>query len=436
MKKNILVISFDDAIAYWRYKTIFSGELKTPNLDRICQVSSAFHSAYCQSPLCGPSRASLMSSQPPHVTGVHNNAKAFQRLRPQDTWSYQLKVDGYFCSSGGKIHHGYKPLPQEVHDILYSDERKYFSADMKHNPNVPADITGGSGGGVSTTDPKDDARYYDDQSANSFINFISIYDRDQPFYREVGFFSPHTPFMTPKRFKDLYKPSLFEYPPEWSAEIDPEKTDPIPSWANFKTHKTRYWKLSIRNYFSAMSHGDYHLGRVWDALQASEHAKNTIVIILADHGMHLGEKRRFGKSTLLEQVANVPLIIYDPDSPRPQRIEDPVALLDVGPTVLNIANLPEMEGRLGRSLVPLMNGTKEWPDRTVPTLKRDSASVRKGRYRFIRYETGECEMYDLQNDWWQMAPLEPDHPDYDEVFEAHLACCRAHGLDFNEKKSA
>lgn len=433
MKKNVLVISFDDAIAYWHYRNIFKGELKTPNLDRICEVSSAFHAAYCQSPLCGPSRASFMSAQPPHITGIHANEKVFGRVKPQEMWSYRMKENGYFCSSGGKVHHGYKPLAEEIHEILYSDERKFFSADMRHNPQIAADIVGGAGGGVATTDPKDDGRFYDDQSANSFIDFISSYDRDQPFYREVGFFSPHTPFITPKRFKDLYRPSEFEYPPEWSAELDPDKNAPVPEWANFKTHKARYWKLSIRNYFSAMSHGDYHLGRVWDALQASAHAKDTIVIILTDHGMHLGEKRRFGKSTLLEQVANVPLIIHDPDRAKPQVIEDPVALLDVGLTVLDMVGLPAMEGRLGQSLVPLMNGTASWPDRAIPTLKRDSASVRKGRYRFIRNSTGECEMYDIKSDWWQMKRLGPDHPDYQDMFEAHHACCKAHGCDFEVK---
>ncbi len=434
MKKNVLVISFDDAIAYWHYKTVFKGKLQTPNLDRICESSTAFHAAYCQSPLCGPSRASFMSSLPPHVTGVHTNeTKAFQRLKPADMWSYKLKSDGYFCSSGGKVHHGYKPLATGIHEALYSDEPKFFSADMRLNPKIAANLEGGAGGGVATTDAKDDKRYYDDQSANSFINFISSYDRDQPFYREVGFFSPHTPFMTPKRFKDLYKPSEFEYPKDWTTEIDPKATDGIPSWANFKTYKTRYWKLSVRNYFSAISHGDYHLGRVWDALQASPHAKSTIVVILTDHGLHLGEKRRFGKSTLLEQVANVPFIIHDPAAPAAQVIHDPVALLDVGPTVLDMVGLPEMPDAYGRSLVPLMNGTQTWPDRAVPTLRREGASARIGKYRFIRPLSGDGEMFDLTTDWWQIRPLGPDHPDYAAVAEAHAACCKAHGMDFDAK---
>jgi choline-sulfatase len=437
MKKNIVVVSFDDAIAYWHYKRIFRVELQTPNLDKICAVSTAFHAAYCQSPLCGPSRASFMSAQPPHKTGVlKNEIKVFDMIRPEDIWTYRLKQDGYFCSSGGKVHHGYKPLPPEIHDVLYSDERKYFSADMRKHPDVNAELAGGIGGGISTTDPEDDSTYYDWQSTESFIKFLSEYQGDAPFYREVGFFSPHKPFMTPKRFKDLYKGSDFEYPPEWEDEIDPARDAPKPYLANFKTHKARYWKLSVRNYFSAMSHGDYHLGRVWETLQASVHAKNTIVIVLTDHGLHLGENRRFGKSTLLEQVANVPLIIYDPETPEAKTIKDSVALIDVGPTVMEMVGLPPLANCIGNSLVPLMNGTESWPDRPVPTLQVGGATIRKGPYRFTRHENGDTELHDIVSDWWQKRPLGSDHPAYQDMHAAHLDCCREYGFGFDQMKES
>jgi choline-sulfatase len=433
MKKNIVVLSFDDAVAFWHYKRIFGAELQTPNLDRICAVSTAFHAAYCQSPLCGPSRASFMSGQPPHKTGVlANEDKTFAMMRPEQMWGYRLKQSGYFCSSGGKVHHGYKPLPPEIHEALYSDEPKWFSADLRRNPKIEAEEAGGLGGGVSTVNPKDDKTYYDWQSSDSFVKFISNYKGDAPFYREVGFFSPHSPFMTPKRFKDLYVGSSFQYPPEWDEEINPDSKVPIPFWANFKTFKTRHWKLSVRNYFSAISHGDHYLGRVWDALQASDHAKNTVFIVLTDHGLHLGENRRFGKSTLLEQVANVPLIIHDPETPEEKTIKDPVALIDIGPTIMDLAGLPPLTDCPGKSLVPLMNGAQSWPDRPIPTLQAVGASVRKGPYRFIRQKNGDAEMYDIVSDWWQKRPLGKDHPAYPEMYEAHRNCCREYGLDFDQ----
>ena len=431
MRKNVILFSFDDCIAFWRYKSLFGVELKTPNLDRIRAVSTTFLAAYCQSPLCGPSRASFMSGRSPCETGIlDNKSKIFSVLKPKDIWSYQLKNNGFYCSSGGKVHHGYVPLPDKIHAQLYSDDRKFFPRDLRLRPGVKSRAFGGSGGGLATLDPEDDLGYYDAQSARSFIEFLDRYDGDAPFYREVGFFSPHTPFITPARFKKLYKAVDFQYPPEWDEELkeDGDSSDEVR--VNFRTHDKRYWQRSVRNYFSAVSHGDYHLGMVWDALQASPHARNTIMVLLTDHGLHLGEKRRFGKSTLLEQVANVPFIIHDPDYPVRQEIEESVALIDVGPTIMDMVGLPPPPRSLGRSVLPLMTGAEVGPERAVPTLQADGASIRKGRYRFTRTMAGKAVLHDLVEDWWQRHPKGPEHPAFSELSEAHQAVCAAYGLYF------
>lgn len=429
-KKNILVISLDDAFSFWRYKTMFGIELQTPNLDRICSQSTAFHAAYCQSPLCGPSRASFMSGKAPPQTGVYENKdKVFKKLEAQSMWSYKLKEDGYFCSSGGKVHHGFKPLPQNIHKVLYSDEAKGFRIDLKLRKEFEQSMNGGNGGGISTTNPKDDSYYHDYQSAASFEKFITNYDGDAPFYREVGFFSPHSPFITPQRFKRMYPIHRFRYPKEWADGFNRGSYSEAQIKKNFRTHDRRFWRKSVRNYFAAFSHGDHHLGTVWDALMNSPHASSTVVILLTDHGYHLGENQRFGKSTLWEQAALVPIIIYDPDS-RKQRVQtDPVALLDTGPTVLDYAGLPPLENCAGRSLRPLMHGTSQDPDRAVPTFNRHGSAIRKGKYRFIRYLDGTTEFFDLENDWWQQRNLQANHPDYADMAAAHEDCCRAHGLE-------
>lgn len=431
MRKNVVLLSFDDCFAFWRYRSIFGVELKTPNLDRIRAVSSTFLSAYCQSPLCGPSRASFMSGRSPCETGIlDNKTKAFSVLKPEDIWSYQLKENGFYCSSGGKVHHGYVPLPDGIHEKLYSDGKKFFPRDLRLRPDVNSRAFGGAGGGHATLDPEDDMGYYDAQSAKSFVEFLDRFDSDAPFYREVGFFSPHSPFITPVRFKNLYRAVDFQYPSEWDEElkVDGALSDEVS--ANFRTHDKRYWQRSVRNYFSAVSHGDYHLGLVWDALQASPHAKNTIVVLLTDHGLHLGEKRRFGKSTLLEQVANVPFIIYDPERPMRQDIDEPVALIDVGPTVLDIVGLPALPRSLGQSLLPLISKPETSGERAVPTLRADGASIRKGRYRFTRTLAGKAMLHDLVDDWWQRHPQGPEHPAFAELSEAHRAVCAAYDLQF------
>lgn len=216
-QKNVLLVSFDDCGSYWHYKTAFGEPLLTPNLDRICAESSAFRAAYCQAPVCGPSRASFMSGRMPPETGIHDNrTDVFEVVPPQDFWSHRLKQGGYFCSSGGKVHHKYKPVRRKVQAVLYSDGRKRFSDDMHMPPGVAKKKYGGNRGGWGTTDEKDDWMYYDHQSADSAIEFLDSYDDSRPFYREVGFYSPHGPHYTPARFKEMYNQRRFRMPEAWA----------------------------------------------------------------------------------------------------------------------------------------------------------------------------------------------------------------------------
>ncbi|MEL7091096.1 MAG: sulfatase-like hydrolase/transferase [Pseudomonadota bacterium] len=428
-ERNILLISFDDAVAFWKYKRIFGAALSTPNLDRICDQSTSFHAAYTQAPVCNPSRASFMSGLSPAQSGITMPKKeVFDCILPRDFIPAHLKDHGYFSSSGGKGVGGYLPLDPDWHAQLYSDERKKFRKDWK----VPPDISrayGGFRGGKAIINPERDRRLYDFQATNSAISFLDDYAGDQPFFREVGYYSPHGPWITPARFKEMYDTRGFEKPRAWA--------DGFPEAPHFDAEFTRNfnadgplenWQKSVRNYFSAVSHVDHHLGRLWDALKASPHADSTVVIITSDHGHHLGDHHRFRKHTLFEQACNVPLIIHDPALPVPQVVTDPVALVDIVPTILDYAGLAPMPGRVGRSLRDLM-ALGRAPDRAVPTFLRGNSAIRKGRYRFIHYEDGHTQLFDLAQDWWQTRDLGPDHPAYGDMADAHRETCLAYGHD-------
>lgn len=373
-RRNILLFSFDDCISYWPYKSVFNESLQTPNLDRICKQSTVFHSAYCQAPICGPSRGSFMSGRTPHQLNIHDNSLTlFDRVTPEEISSFSFNSNGYYCSSGGKMYHtGNGMLPGPIHRQLYSDRRKRFNGDMRIPKELELKSFGGHRKGWATTDAKDDATYYDHEAASSAIDFLENYDRDAPFYREIGFHSPHGPHLTPARFKEMYDEDNFVRPDEWEDGFDKNAycNEYMEQNAFLKSGDTSWWRKSVRNYFAALSHGDYHLGRVWDALRESKHADNTVVVILSDHGFHLGNRNQYRKTTLWEQVARVPLIIFDPLRGQPQEIYDPVALLDVGPTVLDLAGLPVFDDTLlGRSLCPMLDGARD-PDRVVPTFLR------------------------------------------------------------------
>jgi len=430
-KLNVLLISFDDAINPWPYLTAFKEPIQIPNLQRIAEQSTLFEAAYSQASVCGPSRASLMTGRSTHQLGVHGNEDDIFKLHdPRIVWPYTLKKHGYYCSSGGKVHHGFIKLDPAVHAILYDDDHKFFARDR----NIPlyAETThfGGVQKGIATVHPEDDEKFHDARAAQSAIDFIENYDADQPFYREVGFYSPHGPFYTPARFKEMYRVPQITRPMAWDEEY--EKTEysetTFPPKYTF-AQKNRLWKQSVRNYFSAYSHGDYHLGRVWDALKNSKHADNTLVIFFSDHGFHLGNLDRFMKSTLWEQVASIPLIIHDPRRKDAQSIIDPVGLIDIGPTVLDMLDLPPIDETMGQSLTGLMNGDRN-PDRAIPTFFYNDVAIRKGRYRMIRYRDGSTQMYDLENDYWQVRNLGNEHPEYSHMFSALQQTSAAYGFKF------
>lgn len=428
--KNILLIGMDDAFSFWRFRKAFGVELKLPNLDRICAQSTAFHAAYCQVPVCGPSRASAMSGLSPYETGVLDNySNIYDVLRPEQMWQFRLKEKGYFCSAAGKIHHGYKPQPPEIHDVMYSHGPRHVFFGPKLD--APHKKMGGRMGGVGTTEPADDRLYYDYRSAQDAIRFLNTYDGSAPFYREVGFHHPHPPFRTPVRFKDMYNVDDFIQPEAWKDGFEHSPFADVFMKENMDRTNLEDWRTSIRNYFSAFSHVDAELGRVWDALKSSAHAENTIVVIWSDHGYHMGDKNRFRKLTLWEEAASIPLIIHDPGQSG-RVITDPVALTDMGPTILDYANAPPMRHAVGRSLRPAVEG-KPLPPRPAPTFLYGSVSARTGNYRITLYQDGSSELYDVVNDPWQTKNLAGQIPEYDRAMQDLLTICREYGVQVIRK---
>lgn len=428
-QKNIILITVDDGGAFWRFRDVFGAQLQTPNLDRMFAASTVFSSAYCQAPICGPSRNSLMSGLAPHQTGILDNyINLFSVLRPEQLWQFKLKQAGYYCSTAGKIHHGFGPLPKDIHDTLYSHPPQR----IKFGPprDVPVTRFGGLTGGAATTDPEHDALYYDHQSASDAINFLQNHDANVPFYREVGFHHPHIPLKTPLAFKQMYDEEEFVQPEAWKNGFDVSDYPDQFMVENIDLRDQDYWRKSVRNYFSAYSHVDSHVGRVWDALQASAHADNTVVVFTSDHGFHLGDKNRMRKYTLWEETCRVPLMVHDPQV-APREIADPVALLDVGPTILDYAGCQPLRGAPGKSLRPLIDGDSD-PDRAVPTFLFGNTSMRKGQYRITLYQNGDSEFHDVDKDPWLTSNLAGKHPDYDRMRRELVAVSANHGLTLSE----
>lgn len=437
-RKNILFVSFDDAVSPWAYKTAFGEPLQTPNLDRLCQNATAFHAAYAQAPICAPSRASMMMGQMPPRTGILDNSSHSPALiDPDRIWSNRLRENGYYCSSGGKVHHGFKPLRPAVHRALYDDRRKRFPSDVGISDEVRkrAKAFGGFRKGFGTADHVDDDTFYDRKVADSAIEFLEKYDRDAPFYREVGFFGPHVPWITPARFKRMYDARKLTIPPDWTGYVNDNRyvMEHIPERTELRSVK--FWQDSVRNYFSAYSHGDHQLGRVLDALRQSRHSQNTIVAVISDHGFHLGNRNLLRKTTLWEQSLRVPMVIFDPDNPVGRRVESPVALIDIGPTLLDLAGLSPPDGCDGRPLRSALSGGPV-PERAIPSFYKGNMAIREGDYRLIRYEDGSMQLFDVIGDFWQLRDLGSGHDAFPRMQRLLIECAQEYGFNLSETGTA
>lgn len=433
--KNILLISFDDAVAFWHYKTLFGQELQTPNLDRICAQSTAFHAAQCQVPVCSPSRASFMTGLSPFKTGITDrDPNIFETVPPQRLWPARLKQAGYFSSTGGKVASGFRALPDWAHEIAHSDEPQIYRVARRQRRYKGREIpdhtsNGGFRDGLGATTRTGEKQLYDHAVVNRAKAFLTNYDDMQtPFYRGVGFQSPHGPWITPQSFKEMYKPFRFKTPDAWTGGFRPHPAADRLAEPNVQEISLPFWRKSLRNYFSSLSYADERLGQVWDALKASPHADRTVVIIVSDHGLHLGERDRFRKDTLWEAVTNVPLIIHDPDQPEGRVVTDPVGLIDLANTVMDYAGLPPVKDSPGRSLRPAVNG-QPLPERAIPTFMDNNVTIRKGRYRFTLYTDGTLELHDVVKDRWQKHDLGDQHPAFPHMQKALIECCEDWGFD-------
>ena len=234
-------------------------------------------------------------------------------------------------------------------------------------------------------------------------------DYEKPFFMAVGFVRPHVPFTAPKEFFDLYSLDGLQAP-----DIPANEMADIPIMGksiaygrllggdDYAVHKVSdtFSQEMVLAYLACVSFVDAEIGKVVDALEASGHAKDTVIVLWSDHGQHLGEKRTWRKQTLWEEATRVPLFFKAPGSATPpNKNSQVVSLLDIYPTLVDLCDLPKSDRLEGESLVPLFNDTKA--SRSRPVLSSwyyGNFAVRSNQWRYIRYRDGTSELYDHQKD--------------------------------------
>lgn len=413
---------------------------KTPHLDAFAKRGVLFERAYCQFPHCNPSRASLLSGLRPHTTRVTDNAdNLYKNIPGVMTLPHHFRRNGYATARCGKIFHLGVPTGTESMDdpqawdfgTPFKDERPY---PPKRESAVK--VTTGKKQGLpwtETTGTDDDL--VDGNFAKTAVEWLEKRDQSKPFFLAVGFHRPHLPLVAPAKYFDLYPFDSIKLPAEPAddeADIPaPARNGSVPGYAITTTPEQR--RAAIRGYLATVSFMDAQAGRVLDALKRLGLADNTIVIFAGDHGWHLGEHGLWHKRSLFEESARVPFLVHAPGAKgNGQRSASLVELLDVYPTLCDLAGVPAPGSLQGKSLRPVLNDPRATlhdgaftQARRGPKAEHWGRSVRTTRWRCTEWDEGRngIELYDHDADPREFTNLanDPTHAAVLKELRATLA---------------
>ena len=422
-RPNVLFISVDDLNDWIGCLRGYPG-VSTPNIDALARRGVLFANAHCASPLCNPSRTALLTGWAPHRTGIYNNENFWRPSLPDAvSLPEYFRREGYFVAGAGKVFHhtaGNNPPSQwDEFQLQVFDDPWYRRADWypwnKRVPNPPGhpfnglrDFAGEFDWGVLPNQTDND---YGDARAVEFGEKILARPHAKPFFLAVGLWHPHIPLFSPQRYFDLYPPDkvkLPETPADDLADI-PKTGQEFAAFrrAEFeRLQKEGKWKEAVRAYLAAISFADALIGRLLRALDQSAHAKNTVIVFWSDNGWHLGEKQHFHKSTLWQRSTHVPLIFAGAGIKKGPARAQPVSLLDIYPTLIDLCRTTPRRDLDGQSLKPLLDNPKAGRDPIVTTYLPGNHAVRDERWRYIRYHDGGEELYDHSadpNEWKNLA---------------------------------
>ncbi|MBS1787338.1 MAG: sulfatase [Acidobacteria bacterium] len=420
---NVLFISTDDMnndLGCYGHPLV-----KSPNIDRLAAQGVMFDRAYCQFPLCSPSRSSLMTGLRPDTTEVYDLQKHFRSVLPDVVTLPQLFMkNGYFAARVGKIYHYGNPGqigtdglddPQSWNMVVNprgvdKDEEKVLT---NYTP------TRGLGSSLSFyASPAPDEDHTDGKVAAETIKLLEA-NKDRPFFIAAGFYRPHCPFIAPKKYFDLYPLEKIAAP-----KFSPEEWKMVPAPAlwlkepNFGVTADQQ-REAIRAYYASISFVDANVGRLMDALKRLNLADNTIIVFWSDHGYLLGQHGQWMKQSLFEGSARNPMIIAGPGVSKGKASPRTVEFVDIYPTLAEMCGLKGAPKNLaGRSMRPLLVNPKAiWNKPAITQVERGAAanrfmgySIRTERWRYTEWDGGRkgAELYDETADPEEMKNLAND----------------------------
>lgn len=452
-KPNVLLIVSDD-LTNQTLGCYGSKICQTPNLDALARFGVRFDRAYCQFPLCNPSRASFLTGLRPDTIRIYENATQFRQTKPDAVSIGQtFQKAGYAVTRVGKLYHygvpgqigtdglDDKPSWQSVinprgRDKDDEDNNLIFTL----NPNGKGSARYGGTLSWLASGGKDE-EMTDGKIAAAVVGEIEK-NRDRPFFLACGFFRPHTPYVAPKADFDRYPPEGIPLPTVPGGHV---AAGPAPAFASQKKEQVDKLNDDLRRrtlqaYYASTSHMDRQVGVVLAALERLKLREKTIVVFISDHGYHLGEHDLWQKMSLFENSARVPMIVSAPGMAGNGRSTGrTVELVDLHATLADLCGLP-IPTTDGKSVKPLLidpNAAWDKPaitqvSRGTPTTTGEQKpkgqpwfmgySVRTERYRYTEWQTGVkgIQLFDYETDPRELRNLATD-PNYTQTVQAMKA---------------
>jgi len=410
-KLNVLFIATDDlncSLGCYGHPVA-----KTPHLDRLAAHGTRFERAYCQFPLCSPSRTSLLTGLRPDTTQVFDLKKHFRTVLPDVVTLPQLfRTNGYFAARVGKIYH--YGVPGDIGTSGLDDPPSWdqFVNPRGRDKTEESRLTNhtpkrGLGSSLSflAADGADEEQT-DGIGATETIKLLEAH-RQRPFFIACGFYRPHCPYVAPRKYFDQVPIEQVRMPEIASAFLDTvpkpalASTAPWP-WFGVSTTQARE---SLQAYWAAIEFVDAQVGRLLDALDRLKLTDRTIVVFWSDNGYHVGEHGLWKKQSLFEQSARVPVIIAAPgQKQRGRACLRTVELVDLYPTLADLCGLTPRHALAGRSLRPLLDDPQAaWDKPAFTQVWRGTFpgySVRTERWRYTEWDGGRrgAQLYDYTND--------------------------------------
>ena len=422
-KYNVLFIAVDDMnndLGCYGHPLV-----KSPNIDRLAARGVRFDRAYCQFPLCSPSRSSVMTGLRPDAIRVFDLRYHFRSEVPEVVTLPQFfRKNGYYAARIGKIYHYGNPGQIGTSGLDDADSwAEVFNPAGRDKTEIEKDIINyspqrglGSAMCLLADAEGKDEEHTDGMVATQAIRLLEE-KKNEPFFLAVGFYKPHTPYLAPKKYFDLYPLNEIDLP-----EISAAENQDVPEPALASTRPWPYFGVTRdqareckQAYYATISFVDAQIGRVLDALDRLNLTEKTIVVFWSDHGYLLGEHGLWMKQSCFEESARVPMIISVPGQKMAGRASPrTVELLDLYPTIVDLAGFKPSAKLHGASLRPLIESPEApWNRPAFTQVQRGQFpghSVRTERWRYTEWDGGErgTELYDHKTDPKELNNLASD----------------------------